>query len=194
MSAAQKIDFSAINDAALSKPFYLQSLLPHARVEGREFVAGDIQGSPGKSFKVNLDTGKWADFATGECGGDIISLVSAQGGIKQGEAARLIADNLALTRPAPPPLARKRKELLECPAVKENLKQHFSYRNADGSKLFCVFRYERHGYRKSIRQGVFRDGEIKFGIGDTKRVIYQLPEVLKSTLVIIVEGENKVVA
>jgi putative DNA primase/helicase len=43
---------------------------------------------PGKSFKVNLDTGRWADFADDIKGGDPVSLYAAIHNLKQGEAAR----------------------------------------------------------------------------------------------------------
>jgi hypothetical protein len=43
------------------------------------------------SFKINLRTGRWADFATGDAGGDLISLRAYLDGIRQGEAARRIA-------------------------------------------------------------------------------------------------------
>ena len=46
------------------------------------------------SFKVNLCTGRWADFATGDKGGDAISLLAYLRGLSQGEAARLLAREL----------------------------------------------------------------------------------------------------
>jgi hypothetical protein len=51
--------------------------------------------SPG-SFKVNLHTGRWADFATGDKGSDAISLAAYLFGLKQSEAARRIADMLGI--------------------------------------------------------------------------------------------------
>jgi hypothetical protein len=46
------------------------------------------------SFKVNLNTGRWADFATGDRGGDLISLLAYLQGVSQTEAARLLAREL----------------------------------------------------------------------------------------------------
>jgi hypothetical protein len=43
------------------------------------------------SFKINLYTGRWADFATGDAGGDLVSLRAYLDGIRQGQAARRIA-------------------------------------------------------------------------------------------------------
>ena len=48
------------------------------------------------SFKVNRYNGRWADFATGDKGGDPISLVAYLGNVSQGEAARLLARMLGI--------------------------------------------------------------------------------------------------
>jgi len=59
---------------------------------GSEWVARNptrADRHPG-SFKVNLRSGRWADFATGDAGGDLISLRAYLDGIRQGEAARRI--------------------------------------------------------------------------------------------------------
>ena len=51
----------------------LSTLYPHGKVEGAEFVIGNIDGDAGKSLKVNLRTGLWADFA-GHGSGRILKL------------------------------------------------------------------------------------------------------------------------
>jgi len=48
------------------------------------------------SFSVNLRTGRWADFATGDKGGDPISLAAFLAGLSQVEAARRLATMLGL--------------------------------------------------------------------------------------------------
>jgi hypothetical protein len=93
------IDFAAINGAALSMlPSLLAHWLPGGRRQGREFVArnpkrGDRR--PG-SFAVNLTTGRWADFATCDRGGDVISLAAYLFGLSQGQAARHLAEMLGI--------------------------------------------------------------------------------------------------
>ena len=81
--------FEAVNREALAR---LRSLLaewlPAGHLSGREYECGDIQGHPGRSFKVNVDTGKWADFAGDVKGGDPISLYAAIHNLTQGDAAR----------------------------------------------------------------------------------------------------------
>jgi hypothetical protein len=59
-------------------PRLLERWLPGGRIEGAEYVARNPKRHdqrPG-SFKVNLATGRWADFATGDKGGDPISLAA----------------------------------------------------------------------------------------------------------------------
>jgi hypothetical protein len=48
------------------------------------------------SFSVNLSNGKWSDFATGDKGGDPISLAAYIFGVGQAEAARVLADALGV--------------------------------------------------------------------------------------------------
>ena len=48
------------------------------------------------SFKVNRYNGKWADFATGDKGGDPVSLVAYIADVSQVEAAHLLARMLGL--------------------------------------------------------------------------------------------------
>src|SRR5919202_5966526 len=92
-------DFRAANAAALAVlPALLARWLPDGRREGGEWVARNPRRHdrrPG-SFKVNLATGAWADFATGDKGGDPVSLAAYLFGLSQGEAARELAAMLGL--------------------------------------------------------------------------------------------------
>lgn len=76
---SERVDFKAVSSAALGAiDMIVPRLLPDGRSEGSEWVARNptrSDGSPG-SFKVNLTTGVWCDFATGDKGGDIIDLVA----------------------------------------------------------------------------------------------------------------------
>jgi hypothetical protein len=93
-------DFAGVNAAALAAlPLLLERWLPGGRIEGgREYLACNPRRTdrhPG-SFKINLLTGRWADFATGDSGGDVISLAAYLAGIGQGEAARSLAGMLGV--------------------------------------------------------------------------------------------------
>lgn len=93
------IEFHSINQAAVpALPAILARLLPGGKISGGEYAAlnptrGDHR--PG-SFKINVRTGQWADFACGDKGGDIISLVAYLEGTTQAEAARMLARMLGL--------------------------------------------------------------------------------------------------
>jgi hypothetical protein len=93
------IDFRAINREALaSLPAVLSRLLPRGHREGNEYLAVNphrVDHHLG-SFKVNLNTGRWADFATRDKGGDIISLVAFVEDCSQVAAAKKLARMLGL--------------------------------------------------------------------------------------------------
>jgi hypothetical protein len=65
---------------------------------GGEWVARNprrADRSPG-SFKINVRTGRWSDFATGDKGGDVISLAAYLAGLSQVEAAFELARALGI--------------------------------------------------------------------------------------------------
>jgi hypothetical protein len=93
------IDFEAVNHAALAMlPAILARLVPGGKRTGGEYAALNPTRADrhAGSFKVNMRTGRWADFATGDKGGDPVSLVAYLEGVSQGEAARLLARMLSL--------------------------------------------------------------------------------------------------
>jgi hypothetical protein len=89
------VDFRAVNTAALARlSELLPRLLPGGRIVGAEWHAGSLRGERGNSLRVRLRgerAGVWCDFATGERGGDPVSLCAAVWGISQVEAARRLA-------------------------------------------------------------------------------------------------------
>jgi hypothetical protein len=93
------IDFERTNRAALEAlPDLMLRWLPDGHRAGREWIARNPRRNdrrPG-SFRINLSTGKWSDFATGDAGGDPVSLAAFLGGIGQAEAARRLANMLGI--------------------------------------------------------------------------------------------------
>lgn len=82
------IDFAALNRTLLqSARTLLSELLPGGRIVGQEYVCASLQGGEGRSCSVNLNTGKWGDFANDLQGGDLISLYAKINGINNGQAA-----------------------------------------------------------------------------------------------------------
>ncbi len=96
---AKRPGFAAVNAAAMRDlPALLARWLPDGRAEGREWTARNPRRSdrsPG-SFRVNLRTGRWADFATGDKGGDPVSLAAYLHGLRQAEAAWRLAEMLGV--------------------------------------------------------------------------------------------------
>jgi hypothetical protein len=94
-----EIDFANVNRAALhALPSLLGRWLPGGRRIGREWVCRNPRRDdrrPG-SFRVNLHSGKWSDFATGDGGGDPVSLAAYLAGTVQAEAARNLAQMLRI--------------------------------------------------------------------------------------------------
>ena len=91
----ETLDFKVIARAALPHASELcQRWLPGGKLRGREWVCGDLRGGPGESCSVNTITGRWADFASGQKGGDLISLAAAVHGLSQVDACRKLATML----------------------------------------------------------------------------------------------------
>lgn len=94
-----RIDFERVNQAALAQSeAVVRAFLPDGRREGLEWVARNPtrhDHRPG-SFKVNLATGKGADFATGDRFGDLVGMVAYVQGLPQREAAIRLAEALGV--------------------------------------------------------------------------------------------------
>ncbi len=94
-----RLNFAAINHAALPVlPVLLARWAPGGITRGCEYVARNptrADRRPG-SFKVNMRSGKWADVATGDKGGDVVSLAAYLAGTGQADAARKLAEMLGV--------------------------------------------------------------------------------------------------
>lgn len=91
----RQLDFKAINAAALSVlPALVVRWLPDGLLRGHEYIARNPRRADRQagSFSINIRTGKWADFASGDSGGDVISLAA----YLFGKSQRKAADELAM--------------------------------------------------------------------------------------------------
>ena len=97
--AGRRIDFDRVGSAARrNADVVVAAFLAEGRKEGQEWVARNPR-RPDKrlgSFKVNLATGRWADFASGDKGGDLVGLVAFLLGLSQRDAAIRLADALGV--------------------------------------------------------------------------------------------------
>jgi hypothetical protein len=99
MSVQRRIAFRRIADVALGRAdVIVRRWLPDGRRDGTEFVSRNPTRADRKrgSFKVNLGTGKWGDFATGDRGGDLVSLAAYLFKLSQADAALKVADMLGV--------------------------------------------------------------------------------------------------
>ena len=93
------VDFGAVNAAARANLLsVLERVLPTGRRERREYLALNPRRADRRlgSFQINIETGKWADFATGDRGGDPISLIAYVENISQFDAALRLAQMLGV--------------------------------------------------------------------------------------------------
>lgn len=85
--------------ALLSAEQLVTEWLPDGRRQGREWIArNEVRGDRASgSFGINLDTGRWNDFADSTArGGDLVALLAYLRGCRQIEAAIEVDQRLAL--------------------------------------------------------------------------------------------------
>ncbi len=99
----RSIDFKALAEAALAQAEQLLGeWLPDGKRDGHEWKAlNPTRGDSSLgSFSINIQTGAWSDFATGDKGGDLVSLYAylfTHG--KQLDAAKELAERLGIKMP-----------------------------------------------------------------------------------------------
>ena len=150
-----KIDFEGLAAALLAQARMLVTdWLPGGAMSGKEYICGSLRGGPGRSLSVNVNTGRWADFSTDEKGGDLISLYAAIYGIKQGEAAKELADRMGIRAGAPPvERAKEPTSRITAPPADEPAptmrhgrfgmpSMSWTYRDESAAVLFYIARYD----------------------------------------------------
>jgi hypothetical protein len=97
--AGRRIDFDRVGSAARrNADAVVAAFLPNGRSEGVEWVALNPRRDDKRlgNFKVNRATGLWADFSSGDKGGDLIGLVAYLLDLSQRDAAIRLADALGV--------------------------------------------------------------------------------------------------
>ena len=187
----------------------LPSWFPAGKWRGREFVVGSLSGDPGESLSINHTTGQWADFASGEKGGDLISLYAAIHHLSQGDAAAQLEKIHAYTAPSPRPPQHKRRDVIQ-PVPKDapacacmhyeygKASRVWDYRNEAGELLGHIARYDLGGGKKEIipwTYGAAPDAKPRWGMGSwpEPRPLYGVDDPRfqdRSVPLLIVEGEK----
>ena len=154
-----QLDFQGLGVSLLARAReILPTWLPGGKIVGREYTCSDLGGGNGDSFKVNVETGLWADFAGGVKGGDLISLYAAIENVSQGDAFKRLSESTGHissrpSTPAAPPKPVEDLLKIDCPPADagEPDMAHpkfgtpsmtWCYRKRDGSPIFHVARYD----------------------------------------------------
>ncbi|WP_257276405.1 hypothetical protein [Endozoicomonas sp. SESOKO4] len=184
--ATQKRDAEDVKRRILERmPEYLAWLFPNGKKRGQKFVLGNVHGKKGKSLEVELGSGLWHDFESGE-GGDIISLTAAHQSLDPQrdfpEIIELMAEWLGMPSFTPPASVGHQEEY-------EDLGHHtgkWDYHDAEGNLIACVYRYDTPEGKE------FRPWDVK--TRKTKapnpRPLYNQPGVKVADEVLLVEGEK----
>ena len=102
------MDFRGLADRLLADADrLLAQWLPAGKRIGAEYRVGSLAGEAGQSLSINVRTGRWADFHTGERGGDLIDLYAAIHSLELGEAYRELDNSPGIpaagtVKPRPP--------------------------------------------------------------------------------------------
>lgn len=100
------LDFDQLRKTSLNQSHLLVTQWLNGKQQGTEFVAYNPTRQDHRlgSFKINLESGQWADFASNDKGGDLISLYAYLNHLKYTEAAQELAQQLGVEtkRPDPP--------------------------------------------------------------------------------------------
>lgn len=156
----------------------LSHWLPDGKRTGHEYLALNPRRPDAKrgSFSVNIGKGAWADFATGDKGGDLVALVAYLDGVNQGEAAQRLAGFLGIATETPPaplksPKGERDQPLPVCPvpdsapsAPRAHAKHGrpaklWTYRDAQGETLFHVARFDTADGKQVLPLTLWREGD-----------------------------------
>ena len=200
-----KLDFTGLAQRLLiSSETLVPQWLPGGRRRGHEWVCGDLAGGEGTSLSVNLLSGRWADFATSDRGGDLISLYAAIHELTMADAYRELDDGSTAEPPARPAKPAKPartvvtpvpEAVADCECVHPSYgapTARWTYFDGNGEVLGYVARYDPPGQRKQIVPWTW-DGQA-WGMGQwpVPRPLYRLQELeaRNSDPVLVVEGEK----
>lgn len=216
-----RINFKDIKVAALANAESLvRAWLPDGYREGKEWVVLNPTRSDMHtgSFKVNMVTGLWGDFARVNEGGDLVSLKAYLDGSSQEEAAASIARelNLPLGRFRKPSSIRFQKRNRRTPATGRKsipqappaparpppeTVQHpqrgkptalWPYRNQSGDVVGFACRFEEGTGGKVVLPYSWTGAAWEWKAMPEPRPLYNLPKLLEDTrkVVLVVEGEK----
>lgn len=214
-----RIDIAQVAREALAAADRLvPDWLPDGRRNGAEWQARNPLRSDNKlgSFSINLKTGLWSDFATGDKGGDLVGLYAYVRGMNPLEAAREIARSMGISAdqpaapssPAPVKLAYTTdwRPVVPVPAGAPpapvaHIKRGrpvatWAYRGRSGELLGYVYRFTTSDGGKEIlpvvwgRHAVTGEEGWRWMQWGQPRPLYGLDRLRDGLPVLVVEGEK----
>lgn len=168
----------------------LRYLLPSGTFSQGRFIVGDIHNNRGDSLSVTLQgdkAGMWKDFATNE-GGDIFSLWAGVCGLDIKSDFPLILEDikqwLGHGTYHSTPIKKK-----NTPPIDElgKFTGKWDYHDAHGNLIACVYRYDPEDGGKQFRPW---DVASRKHQAPTPRPLYNQPDMVKESQVVLVEGEK----
>ncbi|NSX83590.1 AAA family ATPase [Wolbachia endosymbiont of Atemnus politus] len=163
----------------------LSYLFPGGTFHGDEFRVGNVRGDRGQSLRVALTgekAGLWQDFATGEKG-DVIGIWAAAQGkdVKRDfcEVMASISEWVGYDKKCPEEQYKKLDEIAT---------YSWNYYDESGQIVVKIYRYDHPEGKKEYKP--FDVKRSRFAAPEGLRPLYNIPGILKSDKVVLVEGEK----
>jgi hypothetical protein len=220
------IDYKGIADELLlNAERYVREWLPGGVKQGNEYLPLNPKRDDKKpgSFSINVKTGAWLEGATGDKGGDLLSLYAYINNMSQGEAAKALSESNSISsisgRARNQAKGRKVDDgFTLCLPVPDDAPEPFnatsiaggwhkpsakySYTDANGAVMRLIYRFEGNGLPKKEFRPLtcWRDknGVLGWKYKDIpeNRPLYNLDELARRPFepVLVVEGEKCVEA
>ena len=155
----------------------------------RSLGGGPLCGNRGRAFwrngdglNVAIDEGRWFDHVTG-AGGGTLALIETALECDRRAAMAWFSEHFGTSEQPERPRATAGKTDLG-PIVAE-----YVYTDELNRPVLCVTRHTPKTFRQWRPNGA---GGWIAGIGDARRPLYRLPEVIEAAIVFVVEGEKDV--
>lgn len=192
----QTLDTEEIRATALSRlQDILFHLFPNGRIANGRFYIGNIHGKQGKSLIVDLQGSKagcWHDFSEGT-GGDIFNLWMQAKGFSESQndfpkVLQSLSEYLGTAPQTLPKSANTASSKVKTPPTDElgAYTAKWDYHDKDGKLIACVYRYDPPSGKEFRLWDVVK----KKASAPFPRPLYQIPLILTSDTVVIVEGEK----
>ena len=202
-----------LNTTLLSCAYeYVTEWIPGGEIKGAEYIVCNpnrADSSPG-SFKINLESGVWAEFATEDKGANLFSLYQYIFQVDEKEALKRLKPLTQVTKPiaksVSKPIKKEKKEAEPIAPGTEDAKflppQHslegqeithfWGYYDEKGKLLFWVLRYlNDKGVKETTPCRYLPSNQrYDYSLPPGKRVLFNLPGIKPGATIIFSEGEK----